>query len=241
MTEITEKDFVDGLLSVNGNGINATYSLNDYSIRLEITDEAEDILNKIENIYNSTFDYNQTHERKATVMVDLKKCSVARKAEIIKFALKYNKLEDPLMLLNIMNLVKVYNTLDESYFKAEDIFVNSIEELLDLKLAITKELKEFSNKIVVYFLGILKSYNKMAFTPADEHEELPVVFQNIFNAIDISTIASLFAKCGKFSSDDVVYIDHAYTYMTSILFKSTNAINLIEEFYSMEKGNDSRD
>lgn len=241
MTEVTENDFVNGLLVDDSCGINATYNINDYTIRLEVKDEAEDVVNKIKDIYNAVLSYNEEHaDKKATIMVDLKHCSVEKKAELIKFALQFDKLEDPLMLLNILNLIKVYNTLDESYFKSADVYVNSIEELLDLKLAINSELKEFSKRLVIYFLGVLKSYNKMAFTPADEHIELPIVFQNIFRVVDIATIASLFAKCGTFSTDEVMYIDHAYTYMTLILSKSANAISLIEEFYT-EKEDDNRD
>ena len=168
--------------------------------------------------------------------LDIKNISLADKIEIIKFALNYENLDsDPLMLLNILNLVKSYNTLSEDYFQSPDIYVNSVEELLDLKLALSTEMKTFSKKIVMYFFGILKSFNKMSFTAADEHEELPNLFKNLFLLLDINTISALLAKCPNFCTDEIKYVDNAYVYMSSIILKSAGASALLEDFYkSME-------
>ena len=210
---------------------NIEANLAEKTIRLDVGKDSEITWEQIFKSYKETDKVED-----AVLMVDLKHATVEKKAEIIKEALKYDNLNDPLMLLNILNLVKVYNTLDDSYFQAEDIFVNSVEELLDLKLAIAPELKEFSKRIAVYFFGLVKSYSKIAFTPADEHIELPNIFKQLFQLLDLATISSILAKSSPFSTSEITYIDNAYVYLSSIISRSNVALDFIEEFYQ-EQGN----
>lgn len=210
---------------------NIEANLAEKTIRLDVGKDSEITWEQILKSYKETDKVED-----AVLMVDLKHATVEKKAEIIKEALKYDNLNDPLMLLNILNLVKVYNTLDDSYFQAEDIFVNSVEELLDLKLAIAPELKEFSKRIAVYFFGLVKSYSKIAFTPADEHIELPNIFKQLFQLLDLATISSILAKSSPFSTSEITYIDNAYVYLSSIISRSNVALDFIEEFYQ-EQGN----
>lgn len=210
---------------------NIEANLTEKTIRLDVGKDSEITWEQILKSYKETDKVED-----AVLMVDLKHANVEKKAEIIKEALKYDNLNDPLMLLNILNLVKVYNTLDDSYFQAEDIFVNSVEELLDLKLAIAPELKEFSKRIAVYFFGLVKSYSKIAFTPADEHIELPNIFKQLFQLLDLAAISSILAKSSPFSTSEITYIDNAYVYLSSIISRSNVALDFIEEFYQ-EQGN----
>lgn len=228
---ITEKDFVDGIYKGEGKNANIEANLAEKTIRLDVGKDSEITWEQILKSYKET-----DKVEGSVLMVDLKHATVEKKAEIIKEALKYDDLNDPLMLLNILNLVKVYNTLDDSYFQAEDIFVNSVEELLDLKLAIAPELKEFSKRIAVYFFGLVKSYSKIAFTPADEHIELPNIFKQLFQLLDLATISSILAKSSPFSTAEITYIDNAYVYLSSIISRSNVALDFIEEFYQ-EQGN----
>ena len=158
--KLTEKDFIDGIYNFTGKNANIECSLDEHYIKLDVKENSELTWKQVLDSYEELRKYNTNAKKgkEAVMMVNLKHASVEKKAEIIKGALQYDNLADPLMLLNILNLVKVYNTLDDTYFQSEDIFVNSVEELLDLKLAIVPELKEFSKKIAIYFFGLVKSY-----------------------------------------------------------------------------------
>ena len=144
--ELTEKDFIDGIYSFSNEDVNFESSLDENYIKIDVKENSELTWKQVLDSYEELRKYNANakEDKEAVIMVNLKHASVEKKAEIIKGALQYDNLADPLMLLNILNLVKVYNTLDDTYFQSEDIFVNSVEELLDLKLAIVPELKEFS-------------------------------------------------------------------------------------------------
>lgn len=235
MEQIKGTDFISSILTEDNNGIKIESNIKDYSIRLHIYPEAENIIDVINNIYGVVNKFNETTEKKATIMIDLKNCNAQQKVEVLKYALQYDDLEDPLMLLNILNLVKVYNTLDDSYFESKDIYVNSVEELLDLKLAISKELKAFSRRLSVYFLSILKSYNKLAFTPADEHIALPKIYESIILATDLLTLSGIFAKINDISTSELTYIDNSYVYMTSLISNGALCADMLNEFLNEQE------
>lgn len=167
---------------------------------------------------------------KGNVMVDLKSCPTELKIEAIKYALTLDNLSDPLMILNILNLIKVYNTLDDEFFKLPDIYVNTVEELLDIKLALRDDLKEFSRKLSIYFLSIIKSYNKLTFTPADEHKDLPKLYEIIIMSTDFLTLSGIFSKATGISTDDLMYINNAYLYMNSLIMKGMGCMDMMCDF-----------
>ena len=165
------------------------------------------------------------------VMVDIKTLPLEDKINMIKFALKYDELSDPLMIMNLINLVKVYNTLADEYFENSDIYVNSVEELLDLKLAVNKELKEFTRRISVYFLSLFKSYSKTAFTATDEHVALPKLYETLFNATDLLTLSGIFAKTPEISTNDLMYIDNSYSILSGLIMKGAETLNMMNLFF----------
>lgn len=173
----------------------------------------------------------ELYAKEDIVMIDLKSLPVSFKAEAIKYAIKLDDLKDPLMTMNLINLVKVYNTLEDKYFESEDIYVNSVEELLDLKLELSAELKEFTKRISIYFMSMFKSYNKMVFNSTDEHIELPSLYRSVFCATDFLTLSGIFAKAPEFSSKDLVYIDNAYRYISLLISKGMESLQLMNETF----------
>jgi hypothetical protein len=169
------------------------------------------------------------------VLVDIKTVPFELKRDIIKFALGYQELKDPLMIMNLINLVKVYNTLEEEYFQNADIYVNSVEELLDLKLALNAELKAFTKQISIYFLSLFKSYSKTAFTATDEHIKLNYLYHAVFCSTDFLTLAGIFAKTPEFSTKDLIYIDDAYKYVSLLIAKGADTILLINDMFEKFK------
>lgn len=170
---------------------------------------------------------------KNPIMLNLKPLPLEEKTKIIKYVLTEGQsIEDPLMILNILNLVKVYNTLDDEYFKSEDVYVNSVEEFLDLKLAIANEIKEFTKKLCIYFLSIIKSYNKFSFTAADERFEIPSIYRLLIMSTDFITLAGIFSKCPVISTDELIYVNDAYNCMTSLISKSTVSTQLLNDFFN---------
>ena len=164
-------------------------------------------------------------------MLDIKSLSLDDKVAIIKIALNCENVTDPLMIMNLINLVKVYNTLADDYFESPDVYVNSVEELLDLKLALSANLKEFARNIVIYFLSILKSYHKTSYNSTDSHKSLPSLYNMFFWSVDFLTLSGILAKAPEVSTKDLTFIDGAPNILMALITKSANSLVLMEQFF----------
>lgn len=161
------------------------------------------------------------------------------KLSLIEVAVKHSLVKpeiiDPWMIINILNLVKIYNNLDDSFFDNPVIYVSSIEELLDLKLSINTELKNFITTLSIYFLSLIKSYNKITYTPLDDHIELPNLYKIIFTSSDLLTISGIFSIADHFDTSKCMYIDNAGTYLSYFIFKQNLSNSLFERFLKIRK------
>lgn len=186
------------------------------------------------------FDFEIENNR--TFQLNLKNLTTENKVSAFKYALTRNDIIDARMILNLFNLVKIYNTLDDSYFESDDIFVNNIEELLDIKLELQSELKVFAKTISIYFISLFKSYNKVTYTPLDEHMELPRMYSIMFMSSDLLTLSGIFSISESFSTEDCKYIDGAFVYLKDLISKSSLGNDLIMKFMEgFKNGNARRD
>ena len=206
--------------------------LNDLDLILDINDEHirikgdDNIVAKLEEIYNLENEYKDE-----IIMVDLKGLPIDIISEAIKYSLTREDLRDSLMILNIFNLVKIYNTLDESFFEDKNVYVSSIENMLDIKLSLRNEIKAFSKKLSIYFISLFKSYNKLSFNPLDTHIELPNIYSTIILSSDILTLSGIFSTSEPFSTSECVYIDNSFKYISSLLTKNFMTINFMDDFF----------
>ena len=217
------------------------------NIIVRVTQDAEDLVTIMDKCYSDKFLVKQIvnkcdipdedgvqHTNENTediiIMFDLKNASTEQKIEALRYGLQTPTLNDPLMQLNIYNLVKSYNNMNDYFIKSTDVYYNSVEEILDIKLALGKEIKAFIRQLSIYFMSIFKSYNKFVFTPSDEHIVLPPLYRNMILSSDFGTLSGIFTKTPEFSTKELVYIDDAYVYLTTLINKSQKGTELVEEF-----------
>lgn len=181
--------------------------------------------------------YDFETETKEIVFLNLKGLNVSLVTEAIRYSLTREDLRNPYMILNIINLIKIYNTLDDSFFNDSKIYVNSIEDLLDVKLDLTDELKKFQRQLSIYFISLFKSYNKFSYEPLDKHIELPEIYKNIILSLDILTLSGIFSVSEPFSTEECVYIDSAIFYMNELLMRGAISSNLLNSLFG--ESNDS--
>lgn len=185
----------------------------------------DDLMKIVETIIN--YESQDEHEN---VFLDLKELDTEKLASVFRYALKQEDLNDPLLILNIINLIKVYNSLDDAFFQSPDIYFDSIEELLDLKLEISSELAEFTKKVSLYFISLFKSYNKFHYTMNDKHYKLPNIYKSIFLSTDLLTLSGIFADSENFDTSECILVEDAILYLTSLLMKGSMSFELIEMF-----------
>lgn len=182
------------------------------------------LLNFLKTFYD--FEISQ----KTTYKLDLKHTSISNKIAAFKYSLTRDDFINAQMILNLYNLVKIYNTLDDEFFASSNIYINSIEELLDIKLELQPELKTFAKTISMYFISLFKSYNKVTYTPLDEHTELPKLYSLIFMISDLLTLSGILSISDNFSINELKYIDGAFVYIKNIVNKSYLSNNMISKF-----------
>lgn len=180
------------------------------------------------------YEYENTLE-KNNVLLDLKGLPLKDLEEAIKYSLSFENLNDAVMILNIINLIKTYNNLEDSFFENKDIYVNNLEELLDLKLSLRSEIKEFSKKLSIYFLSLFKSYPKTSYTPTDVHIKLPSIYANIIMGTDLYTLSGIFSFSETFDTKECVYIDEAFKYLSNLLMKNSISMAFFNAFMEENK------
>ena len=183
---------------------------------------------KIVYEYENDIEYNN-------VLLDLKELPTKDLVEAVKYSLHYEELKDAVMILNIINFIKTYNNLEESFFESKDVYVNSIEELLDLKLALRNDLRAFSKKLSIYFISLFKTYPKTSFTPTDVIVKMPSIFGNIILGTDLYTLSGIFSFSESFDTKECVYVDEAYKYISNLLMKNSISMAFFNMFTEEQK------
>ena len=216
--------------------------LKDYSLSYKDTEENTRVylvfmpdaklfvfLNKLFSIENELIkeDY--------TVFLDLKNQSHDFLVSVLRFAIQRDDLCDTGLILNLFNLVKTYNTLDDSFLENEDIYISSMEALLDLKQALREELKEFTKKLSVYFISLIKSYGGSVYKEANNEVELPNLYRNLILSADFLTLSAIFSITKEFSTEECICIKNAEEYINSLLFKNLIYLDFFEYFLEEDK------
>lgn len=186
----------------------------------------EELLGLLQEVY----DKENEEEFEDIIYLNLKGLSVDLISDAIRYSLKREDLKNPLMILNIINLIKIYNTLDDSFFENENIYVSSIEDLLDLKLELKADLKAFIKQLSIYFVSMFKSYNKLTYSPLDKHIKLSNLYEKMFLTLDLLTLSGILSVSESFSLDDCVYIENAHIYLQETIMKNAYGINIMKSF-----------
>ena len=150
--------------------------------------------------------------------------------DLFKYSLTREDILNSSIVLNILNLIKTYNSFDQTYFENEYIFVSDLEQLLNIKQALVEEIKEFVKKFAIWFYSLFKSINKVEYTFLDEHYELPTIYKRIFQVSDLVTISGIINKAPEFSSSELKNVDNAMYFVSLFCKKLSLGNSLLEMF-----------
>ena len=74
------------------------------------------------------------------------------------------------IIQNILTLIKTYNTFDDHFFLSDEIYLNSIEQFLDVKMALAQKITAFNFKLISCWLSLFKSANKFEYNELDDED-----------------------------------------------------------------------
>ena len=198
-------------------------SLKNNRVKLESQTSKEDGLTFVKDYYD--FQKENIDEE---YYLDLKGLNLDTLKEIIVYSLSYKDLRDKLVILNIINLIKTSNTLDDEVFKSEDLYLNSLSDFLDFKLSVTIDLRNFCRYLCMYYVALFKSYAKLEISFLDNAEDIPSLYGMIIASLDFFTLGSIFAKADSFDTDECPVIKNAASYIITLVEKTKVANNLLE-------------
>lgn len=123
---------------------------------------------------------------------EIKNMPLDNKIEYFRNILKNLDNENEVDIINIFRLINTYNSFDDDFFNHKDSYINDISEFIDIKIALSEELKDFSLELIKWYLSILASCDiKIDNNNDDEKVEMPTLIQGIFTVATISMMSSL--------------------------------------------------
>lgn len=150
----------------------------------------------------------------------LKNLDVEMVADIIRYSLGRADYANPTILANVMVLVRNYNTLDDSFFKSETVFVSTLENLLDLKLALKADIRKFNRDVCVEFISCLKYASKFEFNFTECGPcEVSRLHRAVIFSMDVFTLSSMLSNCEPFTSDDLKPVANALPFVAEFAAK----------------------
>lgn len=221
--KITEEDFIEYISSFEE--INILHQDENDIITFSNDISNENLIKHLEYIYSY-----ENLQKEINILCNLKNLSLDKLINAFKYALSREDLKDPLMLLNIIAIIKNDNTLDDSFFENKNIFISSIDDMLDLRIGLKSEIKAFKKQLSIYFLSLFKTYNKTHFMPSDNIVELPNIYNAIMLSIDLSVISGIFATSESFNINECIYVKDAYKYLSNMMMKNAISMAFFKEF-----------
>ena len=130
--------------------------------------------------------------------------------ELMRMALTRETMVNTQLLANINILVSGYNMLDDSLFQSPLILFSDIEQLLDVKLTLDKEIKDFQTKTVYWYLSCLYSAHKVEYTYLDQTVKMPNLWRKFLMATNLLTISQIMSKAEPINTSSLVLVENAY-------------------------------
>lgn len=213
-------------LTLSCKKINLVEKTNGYEADVSKEISKDELITSLSEIY----DYECQENSEKIVFLRLKGLDVNLISAAIEYSLLREDLKNPLMILNIINLIKIYNTLDDSFFETNDVYFNNISDFIDAKLILRDSLKNFSKKVSIYFISLLRSYYKTNYTSSENYIELPNIYKIIFLSTDFMTLCGIFANCGNFDTKECVTISDSISILSQLLMKHSISMAFFDEF-----------
>lgn len=189
-------------------------------VSFDETTPVEVVLSTVKRIndYEATFDTRATENKQVlpVIEIDAKKCATDTLVALLDYAMKREDLVNASLLLNIFNLIKQYNSLNETYFEHPLSYVKSIEEFIDLKASLTPSIKHVSTQLAYWYLGALYSIHKVEVTVIDKLVRVPNLYHSLLLASDLFTLSAIFNKGDSIDTGTLPLVDYAYVYVVEL-------------------------
>lgn len=169
----------------------------------------------------------------------IKELPSEEKVKCFRYFLTTDILTNVSVISNIYLLINGISSIDDNALKDERIFFKSLEEYVDIKLEIRKELDKYSIKLLEYYLGIIQGLD----VQLDElKSHIPNSYYNIMPLITPTLISRLALKyLKKIDIDNVKPAFNANELYSKINNSDSLLLGFIQSFCGEVSFNDIND
>lgn len=196
-------------------GVKNVYTFNE-------TKPKEDVIALLHAIYDVEASL-QAKGESFDIELHLKNLPFETRIAILEDAMHQENLLDSTMVLNIFNFIKSFNTFSDDYFKNDLVLVNSILEFLDLKTALAVSLEKTANTLLNYVFSVIKSVGVTEYTPDNQPESIPFLYQRLLFICDFVSISNMLKKANKVDYATLKLVANADMFLQSLCQKYTFA------------------
>ena len=203
-------------------------------IRFGVDITEDDVVTVIERVCQVEEQYFEQHKQMLPIEYRLKNLSTETLIKCLKFAINRETLINSSLILNINLLINGYNTLDDSLFESEEVYVNDLEQLLDVKLDLSDDIRALQTTVTYWYLGCLKSMYKTDYTYLDTVVEVPMLCKRILAASNFLTLSQIMVKADNIETGKLPLVADAYSIVADIVETSGIANQILGSLIKYE-------
>ncbi len=201
------------------------------NVNFNVSDDVENIIEQIDNIVKlelEEFNKDEQFDKTQCDVINLKNLDTDQLTAVFRYCLTNENIVNPSILLNMFNLVKRFNTLDQSFFESEQVWFSNLEQFLDVKLNLTDEIKSFSSKLAFWYLSCICSMHKVEYTVMEHVEVMPLTYRYFIMTSDMMTLSAVVATADPIDTKQLVLVDKAYIFVSELASRLSLASAFLE-------------
>lgn len=160
-------------------------------------------------------------------IIEAKGLPLEDKVRLLKYCMSNEILINSSLVMNLILMIKG-STLEDAVYEDAKVIFKDLEEYIDIKLALKKEISNFEENVLRYYFGAFKS---LSVKLPDGKIEIPPLYKAVLSVADIYMISKLLNK-HKLDFDSLPLV-----YEGNIILQAVNFQNpLITEFMNVLAG-----
>lgn len=173
-------------------------------------------------------DWEEKSDQKKHIFLNFKGLPDENLILMYKHYFQRESLVNEYLIVNMNILINGYNTLDDQLFESSIIYECDLEQLLDVKMELGKEIKAFQSSLTKWFLAGVKSLHKVEYTYLDKTVKMPMIYNKIISSSNLLTLSQIFSKAISINTDELPLVEGAYPIIMSAVSTSAIANKLVQ-------------
>lgn len=166
----------------------------------------QEILSELSMFINWEYDYlNDNADNIINIVPIFKNLNIDDKIEIIKLLINAENVINSTLLFNLFLFIKSNDGFEtDSLFNDKQVLIDSIEEFLDIKIAIKEFLNPVLKNIAMWYLSIITSlHNNIEQVFGEEIKTVPIKYAQLITLLSFEELSKITSKFDDISMKDV--------------------------------------